>query len=93
MIMKTISIVQQPTFRKRISTWLLNENCLFTTLMEGETMTNLTVLKIANTILAFCFLIFSPGAILLEPATGYLAIGICLGWVLASLLCFIQVKK
>lgn len=86
MIMKTVFLpVHQVSLKKKIFIWLSHENSLLTTIMGGETVTNRTMLKIANAIHAFCFLLFSPNAMQHSIASGYLAMGTCLIWFIVSL--------
>ncbi len=72
--------VKQDT-KSQIITWLLSENSLLTTFMEGAVITNAKMLSICHGMLSGYWLLRSLDV-------GYWVMGICLVWfLLAILLC------
>lgn len=77
--------VQQASAMSRIIAWVFSENSIFTSLMEGKSVTNAKLLCTVHVLLASYILLRSLPA-------GYLLIGISLAWFVFAIFLYCKVK-
>lgn len=76
---------RQASAKSKITAWLFNENELFTSLMEGKSVTNAKLLCTAHVLLA-------SYSLLRSLPTGYPVISLSLAWFVFAIFLYCKVK-